>query len=152
MARNRKGLGMKLKLCINKGFTLIELMIVVAVVGILAAIAYPSYQEYVMRTRRAVAAGCLGQISQAMERTMTTDLTYIPLGVSTMPALGCITDVNLFYTFAFTAANTSASTYRVDATPIGSQTSDALCLTLSINHLGNKFISSLTGTVPQCWR
>ena len=51
-----------------KGFTLIELMIVVAIVGILAAIAYPSYTEYVKRTQRSAIAGLLSEQTQALER------------------------------------------------------------------------------------
>ncbi len=136
----------------NTGFTLIELMIVVAVVGILAAIAYPSYTEYAIRTRRAVAAACLGQMSQAMERTMTTSLTYTPGGVATVPVLGCVSDVTGFYTFAFSTANTNAAKYQIDAAPAGSQVADTLCDTLSITEKGEKKISSLTGTVQKCWR
>ena len=59
-----------------QGFTLIEVMIVVAVIGILAAIAYPSYQESVTKTRRSAAQGCLVEMAQFMERFYTTNMRY----------------------------------------------------------------------------
>ncbi|KXS54006.1 MAG: type IV pilus assembly protein PilE [Marinobacter sp. T13-3] len=61
----------------NAGFTLIELMIVVAIIGIIAAIAYPSYQGYVESTRRGDAKGALMQFASAMERYYTQNNTYI---------------------------------------------------------------------------
>ncbi|WP_320158968.1 type IV pilin protein [Marinobacter litoralis] len=61
----------------SQGFTLIELMIVVAIIGIIAAIAYPSYQEYVERTRRGDAKAVLMQFASAMERFYTQNNTYI---------------------------------------------------------------------------
>lgn len=60
----------------QSGFTLIELMIVVAIVGILAGIAWPSYQEHVRSTRRADAQGALMGLAQAMERHFTQNGTY----------------------------------------------------------------------------
>ena len=60
----------------HTGFTLIEVMIVVAVIGILAAIAYPSYQESVTKTRRSAAQGCLVEMAQFMERFYTTNMRY----------------------------------------------------------------------------
>lgn len=60
----------------TQGFTLIELMIVVAIVGILAAIAYPSYTEYVRRAARADAQGALTSLAAAMERWFSDNNTY----------------------------------------------------------------------------
>lgn len=68
----------------SRGFTLIEVMIVVAVIGILGAIAYPSYQEYVRKARRAEGRTALMEMLQQQERYMTQNNTY--LGISTAGA------------------------------------------------------------------
>jgi type IV pilus assembly protein PilE len=69
------------------GFTLIELMIAVAVVGILASIAYPSYIDHVRKSRRADAQGALMGLSNAMERFFTQNSTYLgAAGTSGTPA------------------------------------------------------------------
>ncbi len=69
----------------QKGFTLIELMIVVAIIGIIAAIAYPSYQGYVESARRGDAKGALMQFASAMERYYTQNNTYIGADGGTSP-------------------------------------------------------------------
>lgn len=60
----------------HRGVTLLELIVVVAIIGLLAAIAYPSYNEHVKKTRRADAAGALMGLASALERQYTTKFTY----------------------------------------------------------------------------
>ena len=113
-----------------KGFTLIELMIVVAIVAILAAIAYPSYQEQVRKNRRAQAKADLMEVSQALERKFTTDRTYV--GYNFPASMGS----SDFYTLGF-SGSAGVATYTLQAAPKGAQASDR-CGTLTFNNVGKK--------------
>ncbi|RPE64958.1 type IV pilus assembly protein PilE [Tibeticola sediminis] len=130
------------------GFTLIELMVVVAIVGILAAIVYPSYQNHVLRTHRAAAAACLGEMAQQMERYYTTTLKYTG---ATLPNPTCRNDLASRYTFAFDTGQPTDTTFKIKATPSGAQAADTKCGTLSLDQAGTKTVSG-TDSVANCWR
>jgi type IV pilus assembly protein PilE len=124
---------------------LVELLMTVGIVGILAAIAYPSYQRYVTRTHRTVAAACLSQYAQFMERFYTTNLTYL----NAAPVMGCQSenDMNRRYTFAVTPSNDGRS-FVARATPIGAQAAqDIACGVLSLDQAGGRSPAD-----SACWR
>ena len=122
-----------------RGFTLIELMIVVAVIAILAVIAVSSYDFAVIKSRRGAAKGCVQEGEQYMERFYTTHLTYAG---AVLP--GCSSDVTPFYTVGF-SGTPDTTTYTVQAIPTARQ-NDGKCGTLSVNQAGAK-----TPTTDGCW-
>jgi type IV pilus assembly protein PilE len=129
------------------GFSLIELMVVVLIVGILTAIAVPAYQNYVARTNRGAAKACMAEFSQFMERYYTSNLTY----VGAAPAMGCQTESNLNLRYTITIDNLALRTYTVTATPVGVQvTRDASCGTLSLDQASVRTASGTYG-VAGCW-
>jgi type IV pilus assembly protein PilE len=123
----------------QNGLTLIELMVTVAIIGILAGIAVPNYQENVRKSRRADAKGALLELANAMERHFTETNSY--LGASTIDRGA------LYYNLTINTA--TASSYLLKATPIGVQANDK-CGTLSLTQAGVRSIST-TIPVTDCW-
>ncbi|NMF88927.1 type IV pilin protein [Aromatoleum petrolei] len=133
----------------RNGFTLIEVMIVVAIIGILAAVAYPSYQSYVARTHRSAAVAHLMDIAtrqQAFRLDARTFGTLAEIGMASAPS-----EVSAHYDITLPAAPT-ATTFSVQAAPKGGQaTNDSACGTLTINQAGAKTVSGSGKTAADCW-
>jgi type IV pilus assembly protein PilE len=154
------------------GFTLIELMVTVAIIGILASIAIPSYQDSVRKSRRADVKGVLVGIANAMERHFTVNNTYCDVGGGTGAAVtdcgiatvdtGTPTGIGYaipaetasFYTVTISQLSNIDTTtkqaggYTLSAVPTGAQTGDK-CGTLTLKQNGEKGNSS--GTLAECW-
>ena len=131
------------------GFTLVEMVIVVLIIGVLASIAYPAYQNSVVKTRRNAAKACLSEASGFMERFYTTStLSYVG-GDAAWPGCTAGNDVNNHYTVRITVANPRS--YTINATPRGLQLAkDTDCGALGLDNIGNK---TVTGSKPvdYCW-
>jgi type IV pilus assembly protein PilE len=114
------------------GFTLVELMVVVAIVGILAAIAYPSYMDKIMRGRRSAAEAYLMDLAQRQQQYFTDARVYAP-DVATLndPVPGEV--VNYYAVQIATGA--TPPTFVITATAIGTQASDG---NLTIDNTGAK--------------
>ncbi|GGF75334.1 type IV pilin protein [Alteromonas lipolytica] len=120
---------------LNQGFTLIEMMIAIVIMGILAAVAVPSYQSQVRESRRGDGQTALMQMHMSQENYRLQNVTYGSANDIAIPASD-------FYTF--TVSNVSATTFTLTATAKNSQTSDTGCTTLTLNQ-------SLTRTPAGCW-
>ncbi len=153
----------------NRGFTLIELLITVAIVGILAAVAYPMYTQQVQKNNRATAKARLVQAAQLLERFYSDNNSYfvdvsggnLVVGAASTAA-GFAKLMNVAGTvysgpnnetgsaYTLSLATASASSFTLTAAPQLSQTADTKCASLTLTNTGVKGITG-TGSVPDCW-
>ncbi len=133
-----------MKYAVNKGFTIIELMIVVAILGMISAIAIPTYQDYLLRSNRKVAVADMFSIQQALERQYNIDNGAYILSNLPFPAGGvgsCNTVSRLTsgdppnYILRVTIENNGQS-YQIDAEPCSGQTGEE-CGVLTLNSDGS---------------
>ena len=139
----------------HSGFTLVELMIVVVIVGILATIGIPSYRDYVRRSNRSAAKSVLLENVQFLERSRTTSNSYALKGdggvmdATALPATKAPKDGDAKYDIALN--DLAAGTYTLVAIPVvGGPMDDDPCGKLSIDELGVRTVSG-TESVNTCW-
>ncbi len=135
------------------GFTLIEVMIVVGLIGILGAVALPSYQDSVRKARRADARSALVTAAQLMERYATehAGAGYSTATLSTVAGPTVVTKPtsdNGYYLLSL--SNLAAATFTLRAVPQGGQATDG-CATFTLDERGVRGVTSLTKTVAECW-
>ena len=135
-----------------EGFTLLELIIVVAVIGILASIVTPSYQQHIQKTRRVAAQADLVELAAFMERQYTQNFSYLnadgnapALPFDEMPRDGG----NIYYTVDF-FGDVSATTYTLMASTRGSQSNDS-CHDLLLDHDGKRYAQHGDTEIGNCW-
>ena len=144
----------------SRGFTLIEVLIVVAILGIIAAIAYPSYTEQVRKTRRADAQTCLAQAAGIQERIYAETLPNSYGTNAELSRLSCnpdgVSSKDGHYSLSVDnsnpgpgcSANRPFNCFTITATAVGTQLQDTQCLTFTINHLGQRTSAPNT---TDCW-
>jgi len=124
----------------ERGFTLLEVMIVLAIIAIVAGLGYPSYTDYIKQSRRADGQLALLNAVQTMERCKTARFSY---AACTLPVTQT-TSPEKYYQLALKADDQTASTFTIEAKAQNAQASDTTCAKIAIDELGER-------TPAACW-
>ena len=142
----------------HRGFTLIELMIVVMIIAILAGVGYPSYREFVRRSARSEAKTALLENAQFMEQNFTTANRYDKdsagedIDDADLPVPQSPKDGAAKYTISVVVDEDTPGTYLLKATPVaGGPAADDKCGTFTLNNTGQKELEDSTANVAECW-
>lgn len=143
----------------SQGFSLIELMIAVAIIGVIAAIAFPAYDGYVARTNRAIGKSFISQVASRQEQYFADNKQYADdmaqlgyayekFGVTNRSDVVDPSATDAIYVLTLTETD-GTRTYTVEAVPVNAQASkDSDCGTLSVTQAGTKGVS---GSGTNCW-
>lgn len=132
----------------NLGYTLIELLIAMLIIGILARLAYPSYLYYLLKSRRADAITALTQDQIILERCYAQNFAYNG-ACGSLPAFPQNSPQG---NYTITISNLGATTYTLTATPTGNQTKDTTCASFVVTQANVKTAVDNSGTSQtSCW-
>jgi len=134
----------------QRGFTLIEIMIVVVILGIIASIALPNYQEYVRKGNRTEAKSALLEAAQALERYYSVNGTYLSgSALASVYKTSVPPGGTALYTIAVVGTPT-ADTYTLQASRAGTMGGDP-CGNYRISHTGVKTLDGASKSLAECW-
>lgn len=135
----------------HSGFTLIEVMVVVAIIGIITAIAYPSYMEYVRKSNRAEAKVVLNDVAQRLQRCFTAYSAYDNAACTVAGAISGGNTIESEHGYYSIAGVLTPTTFALTATAVSgtSQAGDKRCETLSLDQAGERKATGSNST--ECW-